>query len=370
MKIDLNDIPEGFSQIQKIINNGEILTLIIPGHISVKWNKDNLHFRSSIWNSEGVLVSAGLKKFFNYEEHPEIIPHPTDKEPLDCFEKLDGSCLIVSRYKGETIIRTRGQFDTFEMPNHSEIALFKEKKKEFFDDLEAFQTVDKTYIFEWTSPENIIVVKYNEADIRLIAVIDHTEYTYLPAVAVDNIAKSYNFGRPRRFKFKNIQELLDTKEADLKQYGIEDILFEGFCIYYNNGQYIRKVKTQKYLKMHAFKEHIDIETVLEVFLVNNFSTYNEIYAYILNNYDFECCQMAQGEMSKVSNAKKEVDKIVNYMKEFVNKLTTLPSRKDQALAITQAYGITNRAGFVFKLLDKKELNSEDYKKLYWQTLKA
>src|SRR6218665_1510418 len=171
-KINLAEISagqEGFRQIQNLIG-GEVCTLIIPNHIGTKWNKDNLHFRSSIWNSEGVLVSAGLKKFFNYEEHPEIIRHPTDKEPLDCFEKLDGSCLIVSGYKGETIIRTRGQFDTFEMPNHSEIALFREKKKEFFSDLEEFATVDKTYIFEWTSPENVIVVKYNEADIRLIAV--------------------------------------------------------------------------------------------------------------------------------------------------------------------------------------------------------
>jgi hypothetical protein len=47
----------------------------------------------------------------------------------------------------------------------------------------------------------------------------------------------------------------------------------------------------------------------------------------------------------------------------------LPSRKEQAQLVISSYGETNRAAFVFKLLDGKSLGKEEYKKLLFQILK-
>ena len=59
------------------------------------------------------------------------------------------------------------------------------------------------------------------------------------------------------------------------------------------------------------------------------------------------------------------------MKRFVQtELSKYPTRKLQAVVTFQSYGKnTNRAGYVFKFLDGKELNDEDLQKLLWQCLK-
>ncbi len=64
------------------------------------------------------------------------------------------------------------------------------------------------------------------------------------------------------------------------------------------------------------------------------------------------------------------NKIVEGMNSFVNnRLRSLPSRKEQAQLVISSYGETNRASFLFKLLDGKSLGKEEYKKLMFQVLK-
>jgi len=79
--------------------------------------------------------------------------------------------------------------------------------------------------------------------------------------------------------------------------------------------------------------------------------------------------MAKSFISQVCDAKKQVDSILGGMDRFVNGIKGLPTRKDQALKITSAYSTTNRAGFVFQLLDGRTLDKDAIKKLYWQCLK-
>jgi hypothetical protein len=58
------------------------------------------------------------------------------------------------------------------------------------------------------------------------------------------------------------------------------------------------------------------------------------------------------------------------MRNFVNtKVRNLPTRKEQAMVILNSYGETNRSGYLFKILDNKPLENDDYKKLLFQILK-
>jgi hypothetical protein len=52
-----------------------------------------------------------------------------------------------------------------------------------------------------------------------------------------------------------------------------------------------------------------------------------------------------------------------------NRLRSLPSRKEQAQLVISSYGETNRAAFVFKILDNRPLGKDEYKKLLFQVLK-
>ena len=87
------------------------------------------------------------------------------------------------------------------------------------------------------------------------------------------------------------------------------------------------------------------------------------------NFDYELWADVQGNASKLAEGYKEVLKIVAHMKGFVDSIRALPTRKEQAGKVISAYGDTNRAAFLFRLLDGKELSDADLKKLMFQVLK-
>ena len=168
MKINLNDIDADNFTTRLVSIAGEECVLVNPMNFGCDWKPDTLHFRSSIWNSDGELISAGFPKFFNYGEKPLVSEIPTESADFKAITKIDGSLLIVSKYKGEVIIRTRRCVDATTLTNGDEIAILKEKYPLAFDVPEG-----NSYLFEWVSPTHRIVIKYNEIDIKLIGSISH-----------------------------------------------------------------------------------------------------------------------------------------------------------------------------------------------------
>jgi hypothetical protein len=92
--------------------------------------------------------------------------------------------------------------------------------------------------------------------------------------------------------------------------------------------------------------------------------------YLNDAFDFEIASMAYGDCSRICDANKTVEAILEGMRAVVARLAGRP-RKDQAIEIINSYGgeKNNRAGMVFKMLDGKEITGEDYKKLFLQILK-
>ncbi len=142
-------------------------------------------------------------------------------------------------------------------------------------------------------------------------------------------------------------------------------------VYSKNDQMLHKVKGAWYLKLHYLKSELsNIEKVLDVWLEQGMPEYQTFYNYIFTTFDYELAEQCRGMISRICDAKKEVDLIVSGMNDFVNnRLKTLPTRKLQAEQVISAYGNTNRASFLFKLLDGKSLGKEEYKKLLFQVLK-
>jgi hypothetical protein len=72
-------------------------------------------------------------KFYHFpnlpilNENPEHFPVPTDLKNSVITDKLDGSLLIVSKYKGNYILRTRGTVDATRLENGYELEIFKQK---------------------------------------------------------------------------------------------------------------------------------------------------------------------------------------------------------------------------------------------------
>jgi len=361
MKINLETLDLTQFMAHQHMVAGEVVTLVQPQHIGTKWTQDNKHLRSSVWNSEGELISAGFPKFTNWGENPEHFPVPSSLKNCTVVEKLDGSLLIVSKYKGQYILRTRGTVDASTLANGHELELFKEK---FLKSLthDTPDTWNVSILFEWVSPINKIVLNYgDEPDWYVVGLVNHNDYSLYSQSELDIWAKNKGFKRPVTYTFPSIDDLIKDVETWKGK--------EGVVIYSPVG--IHKRKGFWYLTLHHLKSELsNIEKVMDVWLEQGMPDYGTFYNYIFNTFDYELAEQCKGMISKIVDAKKEVDKIVWGMNLFINtRLRSLPTRKEQAQVVIASYGETNRASFLFKMLDNKPLGKEEYKKLMFQVLK-
>lgn len=363
MKIDLNAIDKEQFMVHEHVLNGEVIYLVQPCHIGAKWTQANKHLRSSVWNTEGELVSAGFPKFTNWGENPENFPVPSSLKDTTIVEKIDGSLLIVSKYKGNLILRTRGTVDAFKLDNGHELELFKEQ----FNNSLKWQTPDTwnvSLLFEWVSPHQRIILNYGEQpEWYIVGIVNHHDYSLHSQKSLDMWGKNYQFKRPVSYDFPSVEDLMKDVEAWKGK--------EGVVVYSGEGQVLHKVKGAWYLALHRMKESLaSIDKVIDVWYEQGEPTYAEFEKFIVDNFDWELFTQIRGDVSRICDAKIGVNAIISGMKLFVNEtLKKLPTRKDQAIKVIQSYGNTNRASFVFKFLDGKTLDSEDRKKLLYQVLK-
>lgn len=363
MKIDLNAIDQEQFMVHPHIVNGETLWLVQPQHISAKWRQDNKHFRSSVWNDEGELVSAGFPKFVNWGENPENFPVPNSLKNTNIVEKLDGSLLIVSKYKGNIILRTRGTVDASKLDNGHELELFKERYLSALLKSNNVDTWNYSYLFEWTSPVQRIILSYgDEPEWTLVGAVNHTDYSLWTQIELDAFAKD-KLLRPKFYKFPSIDELLKNIEEWKGK--------EGVCIYSKNDQEIHKIKSAWYLYLHRMKEALaSYEKVVDVWFEQGQPSYQDFEQFIVNQFDWELWQQVRGDASKICDGYKEVNKIIGGMTDFVeNTLRPLPTRKAQAEKVLSSYSVTNRASMVFSILDGKPLDKDQRKKLLYQVTK-
>ena len=366
MKIDIQKVDLTQFMVHEHSLNGEIVHLIQPQHIGTKWTQDNKHMRSVVVNYAGEVISAGFPKFTNYGENPDHFPVPNSLKHCTVVEKLDGSLLIVSKYNGQYILRTRGTVDASTLANGHELEIFKNT---ILKTLDVCLPVDingswhYSILFEWVSPINKIVLNYgDDPDWYLVGVVNHDHYSMWSQSRLIEMANEFNLKRPPTYTFSSVEDLL----KDVNQWRGK----EGVVVYSKNDQMLHKVKGAWYLALHHMKsEFSNIEKVMDVWLEQGMPDYQTFYNYIFT-IDYELAEQCRGMISRICDAKKEVDMIVSGMNDFVNnRLKTLPTRKLQAEQVISAYGNTNRAAFLFKLLDGKSLGNEEYKKLLFQVLK-
>jgi hypothetical protein len=361
MNVNLQTIDRESFMVHEHSLNGEIVYLVQPKHIGAKWKKDNLHFRSSVWNYDGELISASFPKFFNWSEQPDISPVPNSLKNATVVEKLDGSTLIVSKYKGQYILRTRGTVDASTMANGFELELFKSTILSKLQDNN--DTWGYSIIWEWLSPINKIVLSYGDEPMwKLIGFINHINYSLAQQDMLDAMAKKYDLLRPATYTFTDVNDLLQNVDQWKGK--------EGVCVYSKNDQTIHKVKSADYLIKHRFKSEATLENTLDLYFSYGKPLYQEFESKLTETFDYECFEMVRGYASQICDASKEVNKIVDGFKSFIdNQLKVLSTRKEQAQKVISSYSESNRSSMIFSLLDGKTLTADQHKKLFWQVLK-
>lgn len=269
---------EGFAVKECTIAN-ETCFLIFPPNMGVEWNEDNMIYRSGIWNYAGQPVSLSWKKFFNWDEKCELAPKPTSLDDCTLMNKEDGSTLLVSMYKGELVMRTRGASTMDILDNGDEKEFLINKYPTFFNFIKSFETTSFTYVFEWETPSNKIVLDYgDEPRLVFTGQICHDTYKYVRNDTLDTSAVRLDLVRPPRYGFSSFESM---KEAMTELRGIE-----GICVYFNEDQDIKKMKTIEYLMLHSIKFRLGYKALIDMIYEEN-QREEEFKAYIEKRFDHE-----------------------------------------------------------------------------------
>lgn len=354
MKINLDSINRNQFAVREFDFHGEPLYLVNPlNPFDVDWDRDNLIFRSSIWNKEGELVSAGLPKFGNWGEKLDLWALPTNLVNCELIEKIDGSLLCISSYKGNQIVRTRGSYDATEKENGAEIEILKKQYPRVFNNTNV-NSEKVSFLLEWVSPTNKIVCEYPEPDLYLIGAINHEGYRLISQDTLDMLAELYQVKRPARYNFGSISEMLAAIKAVKGK--------EGACLYAPDGK-IFKIKSDWYLKRHSFKSSANINSIIELFCDWSYPTKSQFQDRLSSEIDFECSQFAEPLIDKVCQAWFEVLSLESQLETFVAPMRGLPRKEAAALIKKSEY-----PGLCFQILDGK-VDKKTYKSLLIQFCK-
>jgi len=295
--------------------------------------------RGLITDTNGNIVGRGFAKFFNWEEH-QLSEFPTATCQIEVSEKIDGSLLIVCRYGDKIVYSTRGSF-------YSEQAiaggnLFKSLYNE--DWIEE----GKTYLFEYISPDNRIVVTYDEPDLIHLAVIDNSNgwdlprdnrYKCVPIVAIEgNIFEDVLAG------YSKLKKLNSPNKEGFVIRQVSDGTFPDWRC---------KIKFDEYIKLHRIVTGLSNKHVWE--MLRDGTGIEQILEICPDEFNNWLRKVKDELEQKFALYEQSATKIYD---EVVN----MPTRKEQALYIRSNYHTVG--DIVFLMLDGK-----NYKELIWDLCK-
>lgn len=319
----------------------------------VKWDDNNKYFRSSVWDKKtGELISAGFRAFVNYGEQPDFEPLNTE-DGVRAIVKIDGSCLIVSDYKDELIVRTRGTVDASKLENGHEIELLKTKYPKAFNN-EWLDCGLYTLLFEWTTPTNRIVLNEStEPTLWLIGMVSHSDYSYIPQHNLDQYAKEMGVERPKSYGISLSGSIEDIKKRIEPLQDIEGVVIYDDKAGYDSGQILKKIKTLRYLQLH--RVFTGVKTVDHLFdlYVEYGCTYRENFeALLATNFDWELVKALTPLMDDLyKNILCMQDKVFWMTNYLINPKFVAMDRKEKAAKILELWPYYS--GIAFSILDGK-----------------
>lgn len=193
---------------------------------------------------DGRILARPLNKFFNIGEREETQPAAIDfNEPHSVTEKLDGTMIHPAIIDGEVVFMTR--------MGRTDHALRAERHlTEHVRDMAAC-LLDRgfTPIYEWTAPDNRIVVRYGESALTLLAIRDIETGDYLPH---EEIAES---ARCQRIPHVAHHAPRHNSAADFLAYARAIQGAEGFVVRFDSGLWV-KAKGEDYVLKHRAKDSI------------------------------------------------------------------------------------------------------------------
>lgn len=192
---------------------------------------------------DGRILARPFQKFFNVGERPEATGENLDlSQPHIVMEKMDGSMIHPAIVNDEVVFMTRmGRTD---VARKAERHLVGEVKAMCRTALE----IGETPIFEFTAPDNRIVIQYAESALTLLAIRDNITGRYVNQATVNSVANWMGI------KPVPIHEMSDDPKLFL-HHARAVVGMEGFVIRFADG-FMVKAKGEDYVLKHRAKDSV------------------------------------------------------------------------------------------------------------------
>lgn len=291
--------PQFHSEIQ-IKQTGDIVTLKYRPDIVYNnlWDDVLVECRGLTFNLfTNQIINAGFPKFFNIEQHdPARIQQLFNQPNLEIAEKRDGT-MVCARAMSNPFnnypyfISLTGSHNPSTSPYISKIYQYIQNHTNI-QDLIKYYGVHFSLIFEWTSPDNLIVVPYDTTQLTLLTARDIRTGHILSYADAAEIAKIFHIPTPQLYNY-TYQELLN-KQATLPS------TKEGYVL--RQDQFFTKVKGAKYVEMHRWIDEIDNLNAIIYRMAKG--TIDDFVAKVPAPYQ----PILQKNISIITNRKKEIER--------------------------------------------------------------
>lgn len=239
--------------------------LVKPSKIKHLWSQDEICLRSVLTDSAGAVLSAGFPKFFNYGENQDDSAEVDRLMAGDVVftEKLDGSLIVRSVIAGAVHLRTRGNYDLGDMFGHVR-AFAAEKHPDVLDP--SVGDPSASYLFEYTAPDNQIVLAYRERALTFLGRVCHTRLAFFDDQSP--------FSTPVVARVPlEAESARHAQTAIMSRERTEGVV--AWLRRQDGSIHLSKFKSAWYLRAHALKSFATADRIRDYAWANGFNTVPE-----------------------------------------------------------------------------------------------
>jgi hypothetical protein len=302
------------------------------------------------------VMSMSFRKFFNIQEGHA---HKIDWDSAIIYEKLDGSMMQVywDEYAYKWFAATTGTAEGEGEVNNKMGTTFNDLfwQTTLKYDYNIVDLLNKkfTYVFELTSPYNIVVKPHGVSEITLLAVRNNKTL----------VEKTYT----ELLKESEIIKVPVVKTFDFKSMGVNDIhktlenmawSEEGYVVCDKNFNRV-KIKNPAYCAVHHLKGKTAEHNILTIIKTNEI----EEFAATFPDRKEELLRLKTAYDKLVGN----LNNVWNELQPELPKNISAPERKKYAtavFAVVEKYNLKGFSGLFFNLQLGKATSVEDYMKDY------
>ena len=227
------------------------------------WSREarGITFNSLDVNRPGQIASRPFHKFFNLNEREETLAYKLNWSKVTrVMDKRDGSMihpvLNPANLRSELLFKSKKVVD-------SEVAVaatnFVKQRPNYIEFCRLMLESGITPIFEWTSPNNRIVIGYQEPELKLLHARMNVPGIYLRLDDLKRRSGFYNIPMVDEVtEFSSFEQLMEAAKTRENT--------EGWVIQFEDGEMV-KVKTEWYMKRHRamtfYRERDIVELLID-----------------------------------------------------------------------------------------------------------